>query len=527
MVNLCIPHTTMSTSRTKKQSNLLWQLGLVGLILLLLLGGAAFLFFRPQTKHTKLKSLLPPLPQHPQVQVYMNQQQANSFVDPRGIDRYGDDHESLILEFVNSANRSIDIAVQEFRLPRVAKAVIAKQRSGVKVRVVIENTYSKGWSEYSDAEGAKLDSHRRPRFEEYKIYADENKDGILSTQEARNNDALYLMKQANIPMLDDTADGSRGSGLMHHKYVVVDGQKVLLTSTNFTWSDAYGDYDNLETRGNSNNMMIIDSRAVADLFLEEFNIMWGDGPGGKVDSKFGINKPHRPARKVQVGDAEVWVKFSPDSKSRVAWEATSNGVIAENIRKARKSIDMALFVFAEPRLGNILEEKQKQGVEIAALVDSSFAYRPYATTLDMWGYVSTQDCKDGNRRPWAKPIPGRVGIASIAKGDKLHHKFGLIDDEIVVTGSHNWSASANHLNDETLVVVKHQTVAAHYRREFDRLFENARLGPSKKVQSTGQKVCSATSSKKRVTRKSKRSSSKSIEDQAETESIEDQAETEN
>lgn len=505
----------MSTSRTKKQSNLLWQLGLIGLIILILLGGAAFLFLRPQPKRTKLKSLLPPLPQHSLVQVYMNQQQANSFVDLRGIDRYGDDHEALILEFVNSANRSLDIAVQEFRLPRVAKAVIAKHRSGVKVRVIIENTYSKGWSEFTEAEGAKLDSHRRPRFEEYKIFADENKDGNLSIQEARDNDGIYLLKQAKIPMLDDTADGSKGSGLMHHKYVVVDGQKVLLTSTNFTWSDAYGDYDNLETRGNSNNMMIIESKEVASLFLQEFAIMWGDGPGGKPDSKFGINKPHRPVQKVQVGDAEVWVKFSPDSKTRVSWEASSNGVIADNIRKAKKSIDMALFVFAEPRLGNILEEKQRQGVEIGALVDSSFAYRPYATTLDMWGYVSTQDCKNGNRRPWAKPVPGKVGIASIAKGDKLHHKYGLIDDEIVVTGSHNWSASANHLNDETLLVVKHKTVAAHYRREFDRLFENARLGPSKKVQSTGQKVCTgaASSSKKTVTRRRKKASPKSIEDQ--------------
>jgi phosphatidylserine/phosphatidylglycerophosphate/cardiolipin synthase-like enzyme len=510
--------TTMSTSKTTKKGNTIWQLGLFGLILLLLCGGAAFLFLRPQTKRSKLNSLLPPLPQHPQIKVYMNQQQANSFVDLRGIDRYGDDHEGIILDFIKSANRSVDVAVQEFRLPRVARAVIDKHRSGVKVRVIIENTYNKGWSEYTEEEGAKLDSHRRPRFEEFKIFADENKDGVLSTQEARNNDAIYLLKQAGVPMLDDTADGSRGSGLMHHKYVVVDGERVLLTSTNFTWSDAYGDYDNLDTRGNSNNMMIIDSKDVANLFLEEFAIMWGDGPGGMLDSKFGVQKPHRPARKVLVGDAEVWVKFSPDSKSRVPWEATSNGVIAANLRKAKKSIDMALFVFAEPRLGNLLEEKQKQGVQIAALVDSSFAYRPFATTLDMWGYVSTQDCKEGNRRPWDKPIPGRVGIASIAKGDKLHHKYGLVDDEIVITGSHNWSASANHLNDETLVVVKNPVVAAHYRREFDRLFENARLGPSKKVETTSSKVCptAAASTKKRVRRKRTETTPKSIEDQLET-----------
>ncbi|MCS6960749.1 MAG: phospholipase D-like domain-containing protein [Pseudanabaenaceae cyanobacterium SKYGB_i_bin29] len=491
----------MRPAKTAPADQRVWQIGLLLLIVLLLLGGVAYLFLRPQGKRSQLKSLLEPLPQHPLIKVYMNQQQANSFVDLRGIDRYGDDHEGLILDFVNSAQQTLDVAVQEFRLPRVAKAVIAKHRSGVKVRVIIENTYSKGWSEFTEAEASRLDSHRRPRYEEYKIFADENKDGVLTTEEARRNDAVYLMKQAGIPLIDDTADGSRGPGLMHHKYVVVDGQKVLLTSTNFTWSDAYGDYDNLETRGNANNMMIINSPEVANLFLEEFNIMWGDGPGGKLDSKFAVKKPHRPVRKVQVGDAEVWVKFSPDSKSRVPWQESTNGVIATNLGKARKSIDMALFVFAEPRIGNLLEEKQKQGVQIAALVDPSFAYREYATTLDMWGYVSTQDCRVGNRRPWSKPIPGKVGIPDLVKGDKLHHKYGLVDDELVITGSHNWSASANHLNDETLVVVKHPTVAAHYRREFDRLFENARLGPSRKIVETGQKVCAPNGSRKRVVRR--------------------------
>ncbi|MFN3361486.1 MAG: phospholipase D-like domain-containing protein [Pseudanabaenaceae cyanobacterium] len=493
----------MRQGKTTQITQRVYQVGLLGIIVLLLLGGVAYLFLRPPRKRSQLQPLLEPLPQHPQIQVYMNQQQANSFVDLRGIDRYGDDHEGLILDFINSAKQSVDVAVQEFRLPRVAKAVIDKHRSGVKVRVIIENTYSKGWSEFTEAEASRLDSHRRPRYEEYKIFADDNKDGVLTTEEARRNDAIYLMKQAAVPMLDDTADGSKGSGLMHHKFVVVDGQKVLLTSTNFTWSDAYGDYDNTETRGNANNMMIIDSREVANLFLEEFNLMWGDGPGGKPDSKFGVQKPHRPARKVQVGDAEVWVKFSPDSKSQVPWEATTNGVIAANLYKARKSINMALFVFAEPRIGNLLEEKQKQGVEIAVLVDPSFAYREYATTLDLWGYVSTQDCRVGNRRPWSKPIPGKVGIPALVKGDKLHHKYGLVDDELVITGSHNWSASANHLNDETLVVVKHPTVAAHYRREFDRLFENARLGPSRKIVETAPQVCPPNGSKKRVARRRK------------------------
>ena len=36
---------------------------------------------------------------------------------------------------------SVDVAVQEFRLPRVAQALVHRHRSGIKVRLIVENTY--------------------------------------------------------------------------------------------------------------------------------------------------------------------------------------------------------------------------------------------------------------------------------------------------------------------------------------------------------------------------------------------------
>ena len=61
-------------------------------------------------------------------------------------------------------------------------------------------------------------------------------------------------------------------------------------------------------------------------------------------------------------------------------------------------------------------------------------------------------------------------------GDKLHHKFAVIDNKTVITGSFNWSPSAAHTNDETLLVIHSPQLAKHFTREMDRLWGSAELG---------------------------------------------------
>lgn len=421
---------------------------------------------------------LEPLPQVPNIEVYFNQNQAQGadYKDSyRKIKRPGDNLEAIMIESINKAQSSIDLAVQELRLPKLAHALAERHQAGVKVRVILENNYSRPYSEFTEAEIAELEERDSSRYRDYFALMDENKDNRLTQAEINKNDALIVLRNAGIPVIDDTEDGSKGSGLMHHKFMVIDNNIVILGSANLTLSGVHGDYLNPDSRGNTNHILRIKSSQLAAIFQEEFEFMWGDGPGGKKDSKFGLQKPYRSPQTVTVGDTRITVNFSPISRTQ-PWSKSSNGLIAQTLKKANSTIDLALFVFSKQKLSDVLQKQHQNGVKIRALIDRSFAFRTYSEALDMLGVALSRNCRyEENNNPWQTPI-NTVGTAQLPSGDKLHHKFGIIDKKIVITGSQNWSQAANYTNDENLVILKNPVIAAHFQREFDRLYSNANLG---------------------------------------------------
>jgi phosphatidylserine/phosphatidylglycerophosphate/cardiolipin synthase-like enzyme len=446
------------------------------LLPILLLVAGLIIWLRSQPGQTLAK--LAPLPQHPQIQAFFNQNPTQSYLEPyRGIQRPGDDLESIIIAEIDRAQQSIDIAVQEFKLPRIAWALAKQQQTGIKVRVILENNYSTSWSTLTTADVAQLSKRERSRYQEFIKLVDADGNGRLSGAEIDKRDALKILANVNIPIIDDTANGSSGSGLMHHKFMVVDGKQTIVTSANWTLSDVHGDLSRRETRGNQNNLLLIDSTSVAQNFAQEFNLMWGDGPGGLPDSQFKAAKPDRPAVSMPVGDSLVTIHFSPSAKSQ-AWATTTNGLIGQTLARSKSQIDLALFVFSEPQLGELLEVSSARQVSVRMLIDRDFAYRPYSQMLAMLG---VKPCQASQRRIWAQPIT-TAGVPELPVGDLLHHKFAVIDKSIIITGSHNWSAAGNYKNDETLLVVESPTVAAHFQREFDGLYRSAKFSLPQSLQ---------------------------------------------
>ena len=431
-------------------------LRLCAALLLLPLGGCqatAQLVGKPPT----------PGPMPAGIEVVFNHNPLNHYRSPiSGKWRAGDDLEAFILRGINSAQREILVAVQELSLPKVAEALVRRQSEGVIVRVILENTYSSPWSQEHAAD---LSPHQRLRN--------------TQLQKLGWGDAVAIMQQARVPMIDDTADGSKGSGLMHHKFMVIDRQEVITGSTNFTPSCVHGDPDDPRTLGNVNHLLRFQSPALAEIFATEFNRMWGDGPGGAADSHFGVAKQEGSPQVVQIGATSVGVLFAPHRRR----DANNGLALIDNLlAKTHRSLDLALFVLSEQRLANTMAALPQRGVTIRLLADPGFANRSFSEVLDLLGTrLPDHRCMlEAGNKPWQQPLAG-VGTPRLPSGDKLHHKLAIIDDERIITGSFNWSPSAAFQNDETLLVIDSPLLARHFKAEVDQLWKTAALGISPRL----------------------------------------------
>ena len=166
---------------------------------------------------------------------------------------------------------------------------------------------------------------------------------------------------------------------------------MITGSANLTSTGLHGDAGRPSSRGNVNHLLRFHSPDLALVFRKEFTQMWGAGPSGGQNSRFGLQKAKEGVQTVQIGDTRVDVLFSTHPK-----RDANHGLnlLAKQRKAARQHIDTALFVFSAQQLTNVLREQNKESVEIRLVADPGLTSRPFSEVLDLLG-VSLPDhaCK--------------------------------------------------------------------------------------------------------------------------------------
>lgn len=118
-------------------------------------------------------------------------------------------------------------------------------------------------------------------------------------------------------------------------------------------------------------------------------------------------------------------------------------ILAE-LDKAQVSIILAMAWFTNQVLADKLKEKAKQ---------------------DIWVEVIIYD--DGVNARHGVDLSGlNVKLIKGTRGGIMHNKFCVIDNQVVLHGSYNWSCNAEYRNDETIQVSQDPKLATSFSVEF-------------------------------------------------------------
>lgn len=155
-----------------------------------------------------------------------------------------------LVEVLNGATASIDMAIYDLDLDDVVAALVAAHRRGLRVRLVTDS------------------------------------------------DNLYLAELEPLKLAGVPLRGDDRNPIMHNKFVIVDGRRVWTGSFNFTRNGA--------TR-NDNNAILLDSPLLAANYQAEFDEMWAGqfGPDSPAAT---------PYPRLRLGDLEVATCFAPEDQ---------------------------------------------------------------------------------------------------------------------------------------------------------------------------------------------------------------------
>jgi phospholipase D len=118
------------------------------------------------------------------------------------------------------------------------------------------------------------------------------------------------------------------------------------------------------------------------------------------------------------------------------------------IERARRSLLVHAYNFTEPRIVAAVIAAHRRGVAVAVIVDKITAHQR-GEGVDAVADAGIPTYVDRHPR-----------IA--------HNKVMVIDGEIVLTGSFNWSVNAERYNAENLLEIRSHALAAYYAENFAR-----------------------------------------------------------
>jgi phosphatidylserine/phosphatidylglycerophosphate/cardiolipin synthase-like enzyme len=315
------------------------------------------------------------------------------YLGPHSIDPTLDNLERCIVEFIDGADKKLEIAVQELESRPIAEAILrAEIERKVQVKLVLEADY--------------LVATRRPKTVADAFDARGKHEPNRQLAAALLRSTVWLRSDFN-------------SKIFHQKFIIRDRTSVLTGSTNFTPTGVGTSH----LGGNLNHLVIVHDPDFAKIYAREFKEI-SKGHFGK----FTIDRNKKP-EPVMVSGLPLKVCFAPDHSPEME--------IMKQMAKAVERIDFAIFTFSQSSgIDDAMKLAARAGIKVSGALESSQGNQHWAATRGL--------------------LDADIELRQVSKKgklNKLHHKLMTIDDRVMIVGSFNYTGPANNLNDENIVVI--------------------------------------------------------------------------
>ena len=319
-----------------------------------------------------------------------------------------DDLEGVIVDFIEGARETLDIAVQELDSEPIAQAILDARWRGVGINMFVEQDYLRT-------------ARPKKALTATPVGNETEAEARARIQWGDDEDELDINRRILTALLrnDIEVKGDYNPAIFHQKFVLRDYRGkahptsgLLTGSANFTTTD---------THKNLNHVVVFNDHRVCRDYLTEVEHLgggdFGRGEHGEVPRVFDLN------------GVPVKVLFAPDHTPELE--------VIKQMLRTEKRLDFAIFTFSG-----------SSGID-DAMVMLARAKRKLRGVLDA-----------GQGRQWwaaTETLHGEKIEVFLPKKSagvrKVHHKLMVIDDHTVVAGSMNYTQPANEFNDENIFVI--------------------------------------------------------------------------
>jgi phosphatidylserine/phosphatidylglycerophosphate/cardiolipin synthase-like enzyme len=258
------------------------------------------------------------------------------------------------------------------------------------------------------------------------VFYELNLPSAIETLKSEHTDLLLYDEEAK-PIDGLMYRSVPSKGLMHNKFCVLDlktDPHLITGSMNPTENDALS---------NDNNLLVIHSASLAQRYQREFDEM-----ASRKSADYRKNTP-RPFT-LNLSGSLIEQRFCPQEHCEAA--------VAKRIDSAQHEVVFMIFTFTSDEIGDRMVAAKQRGIVVQGVMEKR--------------QISEYAERD-------KLAANGIDVRLDGNGRTMHHKVLIIDNRTVITGSFNPTQAAEERNDENLIIIDDEALAAKYRSEYERV----------------------------------------------------------